>query len=199
MIHECGGEREITPRRALPDQTVAGRVRPVTASALDGSALCTHCGHCCSGTVVAYASLGSEEEVARGRRLRLPIYEKETGGSAFTLPCPRIEERRCGVYDDRPRSCRDYQCKLLQRFLAGEIALAEALGVVERLGALTDRVRAQLGPQDPTASVFVQTDAYVAALGPDAHGERSRREHAAFWLDMVELEMLLRRQFSRDD
>jgi Fe-S-cluster containining protein len=90
------------------------------------SALCLGCGLCCQGVLHDLVPLG-EDELERAERLRLPVVESPHR-LAFRLPCPRLEERRCTVYAERPRTCADYACETLRAYGAGEIDEATALG-----------------------------------------------------------------------
>lgn len=115
----------------------------------DGSDLCTACGLCCTGLLFDVAPL-EEHELPLAERLRLPLASNQYH-DAFRLPCPHLDGRRCGVYESRPTVCGSYECGLLRRFKAGEVALEEALdrvhGVTAQVAALRDRVPAGPAPQ----------------------------------------------------
>ncbi len=94
----------------------------------DRSALCLACGLCCQGVLHDLVPL-EEDELALAGRLRLPVVESPLR-LAFSLPCPRLDARRCTVYLDRPRTCAAYACELLRAYGAGEIDVATALARV---------------------------------------------------------------------
>jgi len=102
------------------------------------SALCLACGLCCQGALHDLVPL-DEDEIARARKLRLPVVESPHR-LAFRLPCPRLHERRCTVYAERPRTCASYACETLRAYGAGEIDEAEALARVRAVGDLTARI-----------------------------------------------------------
>lgn len=75
---------------------------------------CTHCANCC---VVSGPVLQPVDVERLARRLGLPsgefreryLCEVEDGDLMLTAqPCPFLENKRCGVYEDRPIDCRSY-------------------------------------------------------------------------------------------
>jgi Fe-S-cluster containining protein len=104
--------------------------------------LCMACGFCCIGVVHSRALLDADEiELAQELGLRVDVFEDGTG---FHLPCPQYRDGKCAAYQRRPRVCVNYQCELLQRCLAGQVALEEALSLIAQakamLGPLWDRL-----------------------------------------------------------
>src|SRR6185437_13875970 len=87
------------------------------------SARCLACGLCCQGALHDLVPLDESPH-------RL----------AFRLPCPRLDDRRCTVYAERPRTCASYACETLRAYGAGEIDEAEALARVRAVGDLTMRI-----------------------------------------------------------
>jgi Fe-S-cluster containining protein len=82
-----------------------------------------------------------DDELERAARLRLPLYESPLR-LAFRLPCPRLEDRRCTVYAERPRTCATYRCAVLQAYGRGEIDEPTALSRIERVREQTSVVAA---------------------------------------------------------
>lgn len=111
------------------------------------SALCQACGFCCDGTLFDGIFL-TAEDVVGARRVRLPI-SPDDGRPTLRLPCP-AHVGACTVYEDRPSTCRTYQCQLVNRLEAGDIDLPGALLRVERLRGLVDAIRPQLGDDGDT-------------------------------------------------
>lgn len=101
-----------------------------------GSALCTQCGLCCAGALHDRAVL-DEDEIEPARFLGLPVVDD--GRPAFALPCPRLENSMCTIYESRPRVCGRYKCKLLQDLEAAEVTLEQAS---ERVATAKDLLRA---------------------------------------------------------
>ncbi len=76
------------------------------------SDLCLACGLCCQGASDLVPL--DDDELDRAHRLHLPVVESPLR-LAFSLPCPRLEDRRCTVYPERPRTCASYACETLRR------------------------------------------------------------------------------------
>jgi hypothetical protein len=90
--------------------------------------LCTACGFCCDGRLFSLAPLTAEEATwARRRRLPLVAHADKV---SLEQPCGALEGTRCTVYDERPASCRNFVCELLDRATHGEISLEDALAHV---------------------------------------------------------------------
>ena len=109
----------------------APRVEDGGRSDTDRSNLCLSCGLCCQGILHDLVPL-DEDELERAARLRLPLFESPLR-LAFQLPCPRLEERRCTVYAERPRTCATYACAVLRAYGSGEIDEPTALSRIERV------------------------------------------------------------------
>ena len=106
-----------------------------------GSALCTQCGLCCTGTVHDYASLAPEEaDFARGLGLELVQGDR----SGFALPCPRLQGCSCTIYESRPRVCSRYKCQLLMDLEGGATDLATAVDKVQHAKKLIQEVEREL-------------------------------------------------------
>ena len=130
------------------------------ASTPDGSRLCLACGLCCQGLLHEWAHL-EPGETADAERLGLPTF-MHPQGPGFTLPCPRHHEGRCTVYDERPSPCSGFRCKLLRRYLAGEVAWEEGLRRIEQVKRLVADVRRRTGAAED-ASIWQQLRAFEAA------------------------------------
>jgi hypothetical protein len=108
----------------------------------DVSRLCQACGFCCDGTLF-HGLILTEADVAGAARLRLPIFHEE-GLPTLRMPCS-AHVGACTIYEDRPATCRTYQCELVNRLEEGDLDLPGALVRVERLRALVDAMRPHLG------------------------------------------------------
>jgi len=104
----------------------------------EGSRLCLACGLCCQG-FLHRAALVAPDEIETVQRLGLTVTESEEG-PGFPLPCPLHREGRCTVYMERPGVCRDYKCKLLRRFLSGEVAWDECMRLIDLAKELVLRI-----------------------------------------------------------
>jgi Fe-S-cluster containining protein len=122
--------------------------------ARNGSDLCVACGLCCQGVFHEQARAFPEEVPwleARG-------FTVGTGprGLTFALPCSYLGATGCSLYAERPRTCRNYQCRLLTRYLDGEVPLEQALSTVAQVQELRDRLLQRLGAADPGRSLWQQ-------------------------------------------
>lgn len=91
-------------------------------------ALCRACGLCCDGSLFGRAGLDSDElDVARRLRLRVV-----SNGASFEQPCAAFSNRACTAYDERPRSCRRFVCRLHERARSERRVLDVYLPRVER-------------------------------------------------------------------
>ena len=111
------------------------------------SRLCQACGFCCDGTLFDGVFLTASDAV-RVERVRLPIF-RDAERMTLQLPCP-AHVGACTVYDDRPSTCRTYQCRLVDRLEQGELDLESALLRVARLRGLVDAIRPHLGEDGDT-------------------------------------------------
>lgn len=105
------------------------------------SRLCQACGFCCDGTLFDGIFL-TGSDLGCVERVRLPIFQDDDRPT-LRLPCP-AHAGTCTVYEDRPSTCRSYQCLLVDRLEQGDIDLASALLRVERLRGLADAIRPRL-------------------------------------------------------
>lgn len=104
-----------TPRPAGSFGTWLGEMRAVLRGHRDADVPCDGCVGCC---VSAYPiPLRPDDVVALDQvpaaLLALPVGE----GLARMLPrgdgtCPMLSAGRCDIYPDRPRTCRDYDCRI---------------------------------------------------------------------------------------
>jgi Fe-S-cluster containining protein len=78
--------------------------------------------------------------------------QKEGGaGLKFLQPCHAHDGCRCGIYAQRPRYCREFECVLLKSAAAGRTSRDEALRIIVRAKERAKAVRQlliALGDQD---------------------------------------------------
>ncbi len=177
-----------------PD-TLSGAMADMHDQVADAQHLCMRCGMCCDGTLFERASLAPTDEPALLEAAAI-IPLSATEGKHFSLPCHHHQNRVCTIYESwRPHVCHAFRCRLLRRYDAGEISLAEAIAVVTRTTALADRVWAQLrerikGEQRSLVTLFRAWEGSQAEAGA-----AWRREQAAFLLDCASLQVRLDRDF----
>jgi Fe-S-cluster containining protein len=84
------------------------------------SALCQACGMCCDGSLFGRARLDADEvPLAKKNRLRIVA-----NGASFEQPCSALARGSCTIYEERPRACRGFVCRLRERFVreGGDVA-----------------------------------------------------------------------------
>jgi len=121
---------------------------------VDGSRLCLACGLCCQGLLHDWAQI-EEGEIEDARRLGLRTQEQK-GEASFALPCPCHRDGRCTAYQERLSPCREYRCKLLRGYLAGDVTLGAGLRRVEQVKQLIAAIRHRLGAAEEGASIWQQ-------------------------------------------
>lgn len=109
-----------------------------SAAEADLAILCRSCGLCCDGSLFGRVDLEPEEvEPARRHRLRLV-----RGDHAFEQPCAAFDtsgpaaDRRCFIYDERPRSCHRFTCRLYERYRTEGGPVESRIAVVRRVRQL---------------------------------------------------------------
>jgi hypothetical protein len=121
--------------------------------------LCKACGLCCVGVVHSHAALDMNElDLARELGLRVDEFNDGVG---FHLPCPQYQGDHCATYQRRPRACVDYECELLQRFLAGQVTYEDSLSLVAQVKVMLDKLWAQLPGGKATPITFETLQAIV--------------------------------------
>jgi hypothetical protein len=126
------------------------------ASDADLSALCRSCGLCCDGSLFGRVDLEAREvEGARTHRLRVVA-----GGRCFEQPCGALAaipgssgERACAVYEERPRSCRRFECRLYSKYRGEGGPIDEPLSVVRRARLLLARALDDANVAPPPAEL----------------------------------------------
>jgi uncharacterized protein len=75
----------------------------------DLEALCRACGMCCDGSLFGRARL-DPDEVASAKKNRLHVVANE---GSFSQECSALVDGGCAIYEERPRACRAFVCRLL--------------------------------------------------------------------------------------
>jgi len=166
--------------------------RPAEPSLTD--TLCTRCGLCCDGTLFADVELAGTE-VTRLEILGARIDSDGADGAHMLQPCAALCGTRCSIYAHRPRSCRSFECGLLQRARSGAVSVDRALGditgALERIGRIR-ALLAKLGHRD--ASLPLE-ERCAEALASDAGGPRAAGTRAELEAAMARLRRTIRSRF----
>ncbi len=107
--------------------------------------LCTICGLCCDGSLLDDVELKSDGEASGLELMGLQI--DWDNDPALPLPCRALNGKLCRIYENRPNTCRRFECKLLQRTKRGEVSVDEAKAVIvktQKQAASVKRIFAEI-------------------------------------------------------
>ena len=113
--------------------------------------LCTRCGLCCDGTLLADVELAGRAEAVRMEFLGLRVEEHDGDSELMQLPCAALCGTRCGVYAHRPKVCRTFECRLLQQTRRGAVDVERAIALIDMTRSRIDHVKellVQLGSEE---------------------------------------------------
>jgi uncharacterized protein len=159
--------------------------------------LCLRCGLCCNGVIFGDVELQPGDDPARLTALGVPL--KSRGKKTkFPQPCACLDGLRCRIYADRPRRCRTFDCRLLQRAGAGEVRIVDALKIIRATRRHADQVRRllrQLGEQDEPLSLSKRYQRVMKQPMDLSLGDEVPRRRGRLLLAVHELTSCLGRDF----
>lgn len=159
--------------------------------------LCVRCGLCCNGVLFADVELRAGDDPAGLTEAGVPLHYRR-GKIKFPQPCPCLENGRCRIYPERPVRCRTFDCRLLQRAMAGKLPLAEARYIIRNTREQVERVRRlvrALGQRDEHLPLSRRYQAVMRQPLDFAKGERHARRRGDLLLAVYELTRLLEQHF----
>ncbi len=161
--------------------------------------LCPHCGLCCDSTLFADVELRAGDDAGQLRGQGLIVEKKGRGKLAFSQPCACFDGKLCGIYNDRPKRCRLFECGLLKRVGSGEMTAGLALKRISAAKKQVAQVRAllqSLGQRDETKAL---THCYAQVMGApiDLSDEATAEKRGELMLAVNDLMTLLQRDFLR--
>jgi len=106
--------------------------------------LCTNCGLCCDGTLFADVELSGPAEAARLEIMGLDTESENGSAGLLSQPCAALRGTRCGIYAQRPKCCRVFECNLLQDAKHGDVTIERALEHIADARAQIRHVRSLL-------------------------------------------------------
>src|SRR6516162_9000223 len=110
----------------------------------DSSSLCLECGLCCNGVIFADGQLQPGDDAPHLRSLGLkfaPNQKPKIKNLKFLQPCACFDGRRCQIYSDRPKYCREFECLLLKSVKAGRTDTPAALRIIRNARLRVDKVK----------------------------------------------------------
>jgi hypothetical protein len=156
----------------------------------DGSDLCRGCGICCTGIFFLKVAITPEEAITVTQAGINVMREEEK--HVFELPCRAHLDKLCTIYSIRPGICQAYTCKLLERYLRGDVSLETAQQHTTALVDLYGRALALVSSGD---------DRFVWKLVHTKLGDEEFREVVGVSPELGEvidrLRVLIYEEFSR--
>ena len=116
--------------------------------------LCLACGLCCNGVLFRDVELQAADDVAALQKLGLKIRRSAAArrGPRCAQPCPGLGPgNECGLYEQRPKRCRDFECGVLKEVISEQLDVQAALKLVRLALRHANRIRLllrQLGDRD---------------------------------------------------
>ena len=157
------------------------------------TALCKSCGLCCDGTFFTSTSLDEASETEN------TTSEAKTE-NLLAQPCPHFASAEgCGVYGDRPRSCAEFQCRLLNKLREKRVSLDDAMRIVtlakKQKAEVLDAIDAKATFLKPTPLKTKFESIFFENRYAD---KQSRKEDARAYLAFGALHHLIRKHFLTD-
>ena len=162
------------------------------------SKLCPNCGLCCNGVLFADVELRAGDDAKSLKRLGLKLQKKGQGKLAFAQPCACFDGKLCGIYADRPKRCRTFECGLLKRVQDGGLEAEAALKTIRQTKRQVEKVRVllrQLGQNDEELAMTKRYAQVMSAPTDLSDHESDTERRGELMLAMGELMQLLQRDF----
>ena len=167
-----------------------------TAPAEITRALCTACAMCCNGVLFSDVRLQEGDDRRRLAELGVPL--SAPSNPRFRQPCSCLREGVCQIYLDRPNRCRTFECRLLQKTLAGEITKVTALrtiGAAKKRVEGVRRILRELGDTDESVPLSRRYQRMMRQPIDLAADERLARLRGQLMKTVAELASVLERHF----
>jgi Fe-S-cluster containining protein len=161
--------------------------------------LCPNCGLCCDSTLFADVELRAGDDAKRLKQLGLTLDKKGQGKLAFAQPCACFDGKLCGIYHDRPKRCRLFECGLLKRVEAKEMTANAALKKISAAKQQAEKVRELLRSLGQREERMALTHRYAEAMSApiDLSEEGSADRRGELMLAVNDLMTRLQRDFLR--
>src|ERR1700723_2996040 len=103
------------------------------------SQLCPNCGLCCDSTLFADVELRAGDDAKQLAELGLSLEKKGRNKITFAQPCACFDGKLCGIYENRPKRRRTFECGLLKKVGADEITERASLKKIAEAKILTGK------------------------------------------------------------
>jgi len=160
------------------------------------SQLCPNCGLCCDSTLFADVELRAGDDAGRLAELGLSL-AKKGGKLAFAQPCACFDGKLCGIYADRPKRCRTFECGILKKVEADEMTVDTALKKISEAKKRAEKVRELLRSLGQREEQMALTHRYAEAMSApvDLSDETNAERHGELMLAVNDLMSVLQREF----
>jgi len=162
------------------------------------SQLCPNCGLCCDSTLFADVELRAGDDAKRLAKIGLSLTKKGQGKLAFAQPCACFDGKLCGIYGDRPKRCRTFECGLLKRVGADELSAGAALKKISAAKILVKKVRELLRSLGQDDERLALTKRYAQAMSAPVDLSASENDselRGELMLAVNDLMQILQRDF----
>ena len=161
--------------------------------------LCPNCGLCCDSTLFADVELRAGDDAKRLKKLGLTLEKKGREKVAFAQPCACFDGKLCGIYRDRPKRCRRFECGLLKRVEAAEMTTDTALKKISEAKKRAGQVRELLRSLGQRDEAMALTHRYAETMSApiDLSDATAAERRGELMLAVSDLMQLLQRDFLR--
>lgn len=169
----------------------------VSDSAMAVEQLCRHCALCCNGVIFADVELQECDDASRLRALGLPL-ERDGRKIKFRQPCAGLDGRLCRLYDERPKRCRTFDCRLLQNVIAGKVRITDARSIINETlkhAGTIRRLLRRLGQRDETLPLSIRYRMAMQEPLDLSAGPEQERLRGRLMLAVYELTQRLEKDF----
>jgi len=123
--------------------------------------MCAQCGLCCSGLLFVDVQLQDGQERNTLSELGVELEEHDQH-SYLVQPCACLKgKNQCRIYQNRPSMCASFDCRLIQRFMDGEIDATECSARIQEAVGHMEAVKSilrKLGNTDEDIPLFLRTE-----------------------------------------
>ena len=161
--------------------------------------LCPNCGLCCDSALFADVELRAGDDAKRLAKLGLTLEQKTKSKVAFAQPCACFDGKLCGIYQDRPKRCRLFECGLLKKVDAGELTAGAALKKISEAKRRAEKIRELLRSLGQHDERMALTHRYAEAMSApiDLADAAGAERHGELMLAVNDLMTQLQRDFLR--
>jgi Fe-S-cluster containining protein len=162
------------------------------------SQLCPNCGLCCNGVLFADVELRAGDDAARLAELGLSLHKKGRNKSVFGQPCACFDGKFCGIYDERPKRCRQFECGLLKKVAAEKLSAGVALQKISAAKTHAEKIRGRLCSLGQNDERMALTKRYAEVMSSPidlAAAENDSELRGELMLAVNELMQILQRDF----